>query len=80
MNSCGTTPLTFDRPLLSLGGEGLVEYSVNEREFECGVRGRLVTPFPLPFTSIPFSISAKIWTQCGEAVSIQQFFEVLVGC
>ena len=84
MNSSGTTPLTFETPLLSLGGEGLVEYSVNEREFVCGVRGRLVIPspleLPLPLTATPFSISSKVSAMCGgAAVKLEPDFDIFGG-
>ncbi len=55
MNSSGTKPLTFDLGL-SLGGVGLDEYSVKDKELRLGVVG-LDSLFS-PLTLKPFSITA----------------------
>jgi hypothetical protein len=53
-NSSGTTLDTFGFGVV-LGGEGLVEYSVSEKEFKLGVRGLDSWPL-MPLTMTPFSI------------------------
>lgn len=46
---------------LSLGGEGLVEYSVNEKVFKLGVLGRLdVPPLESPLTFVPFFMLSSV--------------------
>lgn len=70
MNSSGTTPLIFDRGL-SLGGEGIVVYSVKENEFKLGVRG-LLSPLVSPLTLTPFDIVC--------VVQLGQLLCVLCGC
>lgn len=78
MNSSGTIPFILILGL-SLGGEGLVEYSVNAKVFKLGVLGLLnVPPLESPLSFIPFCIlfcvivtihkgSVKKWeSQCRE--------------
>jgi hypothetical protein len=72
MNSSGMSPLTFDLGL-SLGGVGLLEYSVKLNVLMLGVLGLELAGVPLPLTLTPFSIFRKImW--CG----LQLLFVVFV--
>jgi hypothetical protein len=60
INSSGTMPRNFLLGL-ALGGEGFVEYSVNERVFKLGVLGLLnVPPLESPLTFVPFSILSSV--------------------
>ena len=66
MNSSGTTPFIFEIGL-SLGGEGIVVYSVKENEFKLGVRG-LLSPLVSPFTLTPFDIVYVV--QLGQLLCV----------
>lgn len=70
MKSSGTTLVTFAFPscLPSLGGEGLVAYSVRDKARTLGVRGRVGEPLT------PFGVSISAVITCGVVLNSMLLF------
>lgn len=65
MKSNGTALVTFAFPscLPSLGGEGLVAYSVRDKARTLGVRGKVGEPLT------PFGVSISVVITCGVVLN-----------